>query len=99
MRVMLCTTGPTSATKFALCTASRPGTKTQWKHCDKCNTSFLNNTCFQNHLTLRVKGKLVCAWEQICKTCSLLVTSDKKHEYFKRFRNVCKNLRPAGHSC
>jgi hypothetical protein len=83
----------------SMCTCTPPCTKTQWKHCDTCNRSFLNDTCFQNHVTLRVKGKLIFAWKQICKTCSFLVTSDNKHECVKRFCNVCNKLRHAGHFC
>ena len=83
----------------SLCIATPPCTKTRCKHCDTCKRSFLSDTCFQNHLPLRVKAKLVCAWKQVCKTCSLLVTSDRKHESFKIFCNVCNKLRPTGHFC
>ena len=52
-----------------------------------CNRRFLSEKCFQNHLTLKVKGKLVCQWRQVCQKCSCLVTSDSKHECFKKFCN------------
>ena len=65
---------------------------------DTCNRSFLSDTCFQNHLTLRGKGKLVCAWKKICKTWSPCYIN-RKHECFKRFCNVCNKLRPTGHFC
>jgi hypothetical protein len=44
----------------SLCTATPPCTKVHSNHSDTCNTSFLSEKCFQNHLTLKVKGKL-CA--------------------------------------
>ena len=49
----------------------------------------LSEKCFQNHLTLKVKGNLVCQWRQVCGNCSFTVTGDNKHEYFKRFCNTC----------
>jgi hypothetical protein len=45
-----------------LCTATPPCTKDRFRYCDTCNRSFLSEKCFQNHLTLRVKGKLFCQW-------------------------------------
>jgi len=35
------------------------------KYCSTCNRWFLSEKCFQNHLTLKVKGKLVCQWRQV----------------------------------
>ena len=55
--------------------------------------------CFQNHLVLRVKGKLVCQWRQVCRNCNFLVTSDNEHECFKRFCSNCNKLQPSGHFC
>ena len=48
---------------------------------------------FQNDLTLKVKGKLVCQWRQLCRT----VTGNSKHESFKRFCNYCKKKEAEGH--
>jgi hypothetical protein len=50
----------------SLCASAPPYTKGQSKYCDTCNRSFLNDTCYRNHLTIKVKGKLVCAWKQVC---------------------------------
>jgi hypothetical protein len=44
--------------------------QSQSMHCDTCNRSFLSDTCYANHLTMKVKGKLVCAWKQVCRNCS-----------------------------
>jgi len=65
------------------CTATPPCTKDQAKYCSTCNRRFLSEKCFQNHLTLKVKGKLVCQWRQVCRNCSYLVTAYSKHECFK----------------
>jgi len=42
----------------SLCTATPPCTKDRTKHCSTCNRRFLSEKCFQNHLILKVKGKL-----------------------------------------
>ena len=55
--------------------------------------------CFQNKLTLKVQGKLVCQWRQVCRNCSFLVTSDFRHECFKKFCNSCNKKPPSGHYC
>jgi rRNA maturation endonuclease Nob1 len=47
----------------------------------------------QKNFTFKVKGKLVCQWTQICRNCSFLVTSDSKHECFKKF---CSYSYPQG---
>jgi len=46
-----------------------------------------------------VKGKLVCQWRQVCRNCSFTVTSDAKHECFKRFCNYCNKKQLSGHFC
>jgi len=43
----------------SLCTATPPCTKDQSKYCCTCNRWFLSEKCFQNHLILKVKDKLV----------------------------------------
>ena len=58
-----------------------PWTKDQTKYCGICNERYLSETCFQNHLTFIMKGKLVCQWRQLCRNCSYLVTGDSKHEF------------------
>ena len=35
----------------------------------------------------------------ICRNCSYLVTSDNKHECFKKFCNYCSKNQPSGHFC
>ena len=44
----------------SLCTASPPCTKHRTRYCATCNRRFLCQKCFQNHLTLKVKGRFVC---------------------------------------
>ena len=83
----------------SLCTATSPCTKDQAKYCSICNRRLHIDKCFQNHLTLKVKGKLVCQWRQVCGTCSYLVTGDSKHEYVKKFCNICNKKLPYGHFC
>ena len=80
----------------SLCTATPPCTKDQSKYSCTCNRWFLSEKCFQNHLILKVKRKLVCQWRQVCRNCSYLVTSDLKHECFKKFCTLCnkKTFRP-----
>ena len=83
----------------SLCTATPPCTKDQAKYCATCNRWFLSEKCFQNHLILKVKGKLVCQWRQVCRNCSYLVTCDSKHECFKKFCTFCNKKQPSGHLC
>jgi len=67
-----------------LCTATPPSTKDQTKYCGTCKRRFLSVKCFQNHLTLEVKGKLVCQWRKVSRNCNYLV-----NERFKKFCNFC----------
>jgi len=83
----------------SLCTVTPPCTKDQAKYCCTCNRWFLSEKCFQNHLILKVKGKLVCQWIQVCRNCSYLMTSDSKHECFKKFCTFCNKKQPSGHLC
>jgi len=46
----------------SLCTTTPPCTKDQATYCSTRNRRFLSEKCFQNHLTLKVKCKLVCQW-------------------------------------
>jgi hypothetical protein len=88
----------TNATRSPLCSATPPCTKEQPKYCDTCNRQFLSEKC-QNHVSLKVKGKLVCQWRQVCRNCSYLVTADSKHECFKKFCTFCNKKQPSGHHC
>jgi hypothetical protein len=83
----------------SLCTNAPPCTKDKTKYCATCNKWFLSETCFQNHLVHRVKGKLVRHWRQVCRNCKFLLTSDNKHECLKRFCSNCNKLQPSGHFC
>ena len=83
----------------SLCTATQPCTKDQTGYCVTYNRQFLSEKCFQNHLTFKVKDKLVCQWRQVCRNFSYLVTSDSKYEYFKIFYNYCNKKQPSGHFC
>jgi len=65
----------------SLCTVMPPCTKDQTKYC-ACNTWYLGDKYFQNHLTHKVKGKLVCQWRQVCRNCSFLVTDNRKQIYY-----------------
>jgi len=73
----------------SLRTATPPCTKDQSNYCCTRNICFLSEKCFQNHLILKVKGKLVCQWRRVCRNCSYLVTSDSKHECFNKFCTFC----------
>ena len=83
----------------SLCTTTPPCTKDESKYCGTCNRWFLSAKCFQNHFVLKVKGKLVCQWRQVCRNCSFLVTCNNKHECFKKFCTNCNKLQPSGHFC
>jgi len=50
----------------SLYTATPPCTKDQSKYCSTFNRRLLSEKCFQNHLTLKVKGNLVYQWKQVC---------------------------------
>jgi len=64
-----------------------------------CNRCFLSQKCFQNHLILKVEGKLVCQWRQVCRNCSYSATSDSKHLCFKKFCTFCNKKQSSGHLC
>jgi len=83
----------------SLCTATPPCTKEQSNYCGTRNRRFLSEKCFQNHLTLKVKGKLVCQRRQVRRICSFTVTGDSKHECFKRFCNYCNKKQPSFQFC
>jgi len=83
----------------SLCTIAPPCTKVKTKYCGTCNSWFLSEKCFQNHLVLRVKGKLVCQWRQVCRNCNFLVTFNNKYECFKTFCSNCNKLQPSGRFC
>ena len=83
----------------SLCTATPPCSKDQSKYSATCNGWFLSEKCVQNHMTFKVKGKLVCQWRQECPNCSFTVTAYSKHECFKRFCNYCNKNQPSGHFC
>jgi hypothetical protein len=83
----------------SLYTATQPCTKGHSKHCDTCNRSFLSEKCFQNPLNLKVKRKLVCQWRQVCRNCNFLITTDSKHECFKKFCTYCNKKQPSSHLC
>ena len=53
----------------SLCTATPPCTNDKSKYCCTCNRWLLSEKCFQNHLILKVNGKLVCQWRQVCRYC------------------------------
>jgi len=48
----------------SLCTTTPPYTKDETKFCGTYNRWFLSEKCFQNHLVLKVKGKVVCQCRQ-----------------------------------
>ena len=81
----------------SLCNATPPCTKDQTKYCTTCNRCFLSEKCFQNHMTLKVKSKLVCQWRQVCRNCSYLATGYSKHECNKTFCTNCNKKQPSGH--
>jgi len=83
----------------SLCTATPPCTKNVPNYCASCNRLFLSEKCFQNHLTHKVKGKLVCQWRQVWRNCSFTVTGDNKHECFKIFCNYCNKKLLSDHFC
>ena len=60
-------------------TATPPCPKDQTKYCGTCNRWFLSEKCFQNQVTLKVKGKLFCQWRQECRNRNYLVTADVKN--------------------
>jgi hypothetical protein len=80
-----------------LCTATPPCNNSHSNYCDTCNRTSLAEKCSQIHLTLRVKSKLVCEWRQVCRNCSFLVTSDSKHEFYKKLCDYCNKKKSSGH--
>jgi len=83
----------------SLLTATPPFFTDRSKYCATCNRWFLSEKYFQNYLTLKGKGKLVCQWRQVCRNCSYTVTGDSKHECFRRFCIYCNKNQLSGHFC
>jgi hypothetical protein len=83
----------------SLLTATPPFFTDRSNYCATCNRWFLSEKYFQNYLTLKGKGKLVCQWRQVCRNCSYTVTGDSKHECFKRFCIYCNKYQLSGHFC
>ena len=81
----------------SLCTDRNPCTKNQAKYCSTRNRRFLSEKCFQNHLTLKVKDKLVFQWRKLWRNCSYLETGDYRHDCFKICCNICNKKKPSGH--
>jgi hypothetical protein len=87
-------------TRFYPCALPRhPVRKTRKNIVVHVTSIFLSEKCFQNHVTLKVKGKLVCQWRHVCRNCSYLVTYDSKHECFKKICTFCNKRQPSGHLC
>jgi hypothetical protein len=62
-------------------------------------TGLFSVKCFQNYLTLRVKGKLVLSVETSVPKFQLFVTLNSKHESLEKFSNYYNKKQPSGHYC
>jgi len=89
----------TNVILFAPCLLLRYPVLKMSKYCGTCNRYFLSEKCFQNLLVLKVKGKLVLQWRQVCRNCSFLVTRDSKYECFKKVCTFCNKKQASGHLC
>ena len=69
----------------SLCTSTPPCTKDQAKFCSTYNRRSFSEKCFQNQLTLKVKGRLICQLRKLCRNCWYPITNDSKHECFVIF--------------
>ena len=83
----------------SLCTATQTCTKHQKRYCATCSRWFLSEKCFQYHLTLKGKARLLCQWRQVCRNCNYVVTLDNKHECFKKCCIYSYKNQPSGHFC
>ena len=83
----------------SLGTTKPPCIKDETTYCVTCKRWFLSEKSFQNHLVLKVKGKIVCQWRHVCRNCSFVVTCNNKHECFKKFCTNCKKLQTSVHFC
>ena len=63
-----------------LCKATQTCNKDRTNYYATCYRWFVSEKCFHNHLTHKVKGKLICQWRQFCRNCSFTVTGDNRHE-------------------
>ena len=64
--------------------------------CDKCNRSFANRVCFENHIS---KTK-ICKVLKYCETCRKIVKSTKNHLCGFKICKNCKQNVPIGyHDC
>jgi len=68
----------------SLFTATPTCIKYQTNYCSTCKRRYLSTKCLHNYLTVKMKGKLVCQWRQLCRNFSCLVRADSKHECFKK---------------
>jgi hypothetical protein len=69
----------------SLCTVSPPCSKGTERYCDACNRTFVSDTCFQNHVTLKVQNKLVCQWKRACRSCCAIVSGARLVNVSNRF--------------
>jgi len=78
------------------CMASTPCTFSDVRiPCAECTRHIRSRAFFDKHKYSTAKRKSVCERKRCCTTCGVLTTSDK-HEYNKRFCDICKQNREVG---
>ena len=88
MRVTQWTTIQTSVTEFAASVRRHhPVLKVKVLCC--MQQVVAERDVLQNHLNIKVQGKLVCQCRYVYQNCSFWVPSDSKYERFKRFYINC----------
>ena len=83
----------------SLWTATPLCSKYQSKYCVICIGWFRTEKYFQNHMTLKLRGRLHCRWRQICQNFSFTITSGSQYECFKIFCNYLNKIQTSGHFC
>ena len=66
--------------------------------CASYNRTFRSQTCFDRHMTNKLRRKTVCAQKRNCSNCGILL-SHKKPDCYKTYCRNCMQYEMIGHLC
>ena len=66
--------------------------------CASCKRTFRSQTCFDRHMTNKLRRKTVCAQKRNCSNCCILL-SHKKNKCYKTYCKNCMQYEMIGHLC
>ena len=83
--------------KCFFCTSSPPCLRNGSLSCLKCKRSFMNELCFQNHLTTNDSNS--CKNLMRCTSCLKFFKSSREHDCNETFCSICKTHVDRNHFC